>query len=195
MPDNDRLSKDQKRMLSEIDLLLDGEAGGDGARLQAQIDADPVGADLFHYSQSLNLALKQALEAPDPPKGMWERLDVDLRREPLPRSSWLDRLHSSLLHFFRFSPRNMAIQGGAFLFLITCGTLWWDGGASFFPPLQAHASGRSATRALDRLLSDQLDREASQALEQMLYDFHTEQSLQMPILGAPEGTSGKQGFE
>lgn len=181
MAEKERQPGELEDLLGDIDLLLDGEAGAEGPRLLEQVEADPEGQALYHFSRSIELALEKGLEEPEIPEGMWSRLELQLREEPPPRISLLDRVHHGLFALVQGLPRNWALSGSAFLFLITCGSLWWDGGAGFMPAPRPALPSRTAGRALDRILSDQLDREAAAALDQMLLDFTLDESLQ----GAP----------
>lgn len=182
-----------RKLLADIDLLLDDEAGPEGARLLAEMEEDPEARALLDYSRTLDLALRNAMPEVEPPEGMWARFEVRLAKEPPPRFTLLDRIQIGMAALVRLSRQPWAVTGTAFLFLITCGTLWWDGSIGFVPIRPPAAQLRPVGLALERSLSDALDQEAVKALDELMIDQLSNQTgrrLDEGLRGAGGAVSG-----
>lgn len=191
MADDDPHDGELERLRERIDLLLDDEAGADGARWLAEMDEDPAAKAEFDFARSVDLALRNALEEEEPPASLWASLEAGLEAEPPPALGWVDWIQVSVRSLLQPSHRRTALAGSSFLFLLTCGTLWWDGSGAYMPPPRRELSWQSPSLTLERRLSDQLDREAERALEDMIYENNYLRSLEgvetAAPLDAPEG--------
>ena len=185
MADDDPRDQDRALLRERIDLLLDDEAGAEGARWLAEIEEDPDTKAEFDFARSVDLALRNAVQDEEAPPSLWAAIESSIEAEPVPVMGWLDWLQGSVRGAFRTSHRRTAMAGSTFLFLLTCGTLWWDGSGGYMPPPRRALSWRSPHMTLERRLSDQLEQEAERALEDMIYEHNYLRSLEGVETSAP----------
>ncbi len=190
-------NRQEEELWETIDLLLDGEAEAEGPRLLAAIEDNEQSLMAYRYAQSVDKALQRATQELEPPASLWKGVAARLKKEPLPRPSMLDRLQSFVGVALRLSHHRYAFAGTSFLFLLTCGTLWWDGGTGFSPfpgntpgiegPVPPGMNSWSSTPglALEQSMSDQLEWEASKALETMIYELNQNELTRQDFPGAP----------
>lgn len=185
MAEDDPRELDRALLRERIDLLLDNEAGAEGARWQAELERDPATKAEYDFARSVDLALKNALADEEPPENLWAAIESSIESEPLPVLGWGDWFQASVRGLFRASHRRTALAGSTFLFLLTCGTLWWDGSGGYMPPPSRDLSWRSPGLTLERRLSDQLEQEAARALEDIIYEHNHLRSLEGVETSAP----------